>query len=126
MTSFHPVMRRNIDIIIKILLVHLLIINIESFSSAFINQHATVKLSTKRSIAMLGEIQIEAAYNDDIPRVADFLGKYWYNVDISKSQRLEFVRLEKNDLIKRYGEQVGQRKYPAVMLMALEDQEILG
>lgn len=71
-------------------------------------------------------VTVSSAYNEDIPRVANFLGQFWYSMDLTKSQRSEFIRLEKNDLITRYGEQVGQRKYPAVLLMAKEDEEILG
>lgn len=71
-------------------------------------------------------VKVSAAYNEDIARVANFLGQFWYSMDLTKSQRSEFIRLEKNDLITRYGEQVGQRKFPAVLLMAIEDEEILG
>ena len=97
---------------------------INYFSTAFVSKLAHIPSIKKFNILM--QTEIVPAYNNDIPRVANFLGQYWYNIDISKSQRLEFIRLEKNDLLKRYGEQVGQRKYPAVLLMALEDEEILG
>jgi hypothetical protein len=110
------------------ILIFLLLCTVYNLSWAFttsFHRHELAKSSIMMS-TQINQIQIQAAYNEDIPRVANFLGQYWYNVDISKSQRLEFIRLEKNDLIKRYGEQVGQRKYPAVMLMAVQDEEILG
>jgi hypothetical protein len=76
--------------------------------------------------SVVNELIIKECSNREIPGVAGFLGQFWFTADMSKAQRLEFTRLENNDLIKRYGERVGPRKYNAVLLTATENQEILG
>ena len=93
---------------------------------SFISISKSRRYSVLTNLNSVNTVEVSSAYNEDIPRVANFLGQFWYSMDLTKSQKSEFIRLEKNDLITRYGEQVGQRKFPAVLLMAIEDGEILG
>jgi hypothetical protein len=72
------------------------------------------------------QIVIQECENSDIPGVANFLGRFWFSADMSNAQRLEFTRLENNDLTKRYGSRVGRKKYNSTLLVAMEDEEIVG
>ena len=74
------------------------------------------------------KISVAQCKNVDIPLAASFVGTYWFDpeVVISTRQQEEFIRLELDDLSRRYGERVGKRKYPASLLLAKENDEIIG
>jgi hypothetical protein len=72
------------------------------------------------------DITIRVASDDEFPRCADFLSKSMYGDSISKAQQKELSRLEYQDLSKRYGALVGRRKFPTTLLVAVEDEEIVG
>lgn len=88
----------------------------------------TTALSALTDNSISQEIKIRSCNNMDISRVANFLGQYWFDADIemSRAQRAEFVRLENSDLTRRYGELVGLRKFNATLLVATDNEEILG
>jgi hypothetical protein len=72
------------------------------------------------------EYTIFQATNRDIQLAAEFLGRYWYPVEISRSQRLEFTRIEALDLQRRYGERVGPKKFPSGLFILQKHREIIG
>jgi hypothetical protein len=46
--------------------------------------------------------------------------------NMTAGQAKELTRLELNDLRDRYGPLVGKRKYPSMLLVAVEDEEFIG
>lgn len=61
----------------------------------------------------------------DIQRAAIFLSQEMYGPDMPIGQRKELARLEQTDLNNRYGPKV-KAKYPSKLILALEDEEIIG
>ena len=61
----------------------------------------------------------------DILRAANFVSDAMYSSTMPVGQRKELARLEKSDLSDRYGPKL-KRKFPAALLLVLEDEEIVG
>lgn len=61
----------------------------------------------------------------DVRRAADFLSFAMYE-DVPKAQRRELSDLEAKDLQKRYEEKVGKQRLPSALILAKEDEEIIG
>jgi len=72
------------------------------------------------------KLEIRFTENSDIPRVAEFLANSMYQDDIPFGQKRKLVELERLDLMKTYGEKLGKRKFPAYLLVAEIDQDIVG
>ncbi|KAJ1418319.1 acyl-CoA N-acyltransferase, partial [Ochromonadaceae sp. CCMP2298] len=69
---------------------------------------------------------IKIASETDFPLVARFLSEAMYGPDVPNGQRKELARLELIDLRDRYGSTVGKRKFPAALIVAEEDEEVVG
>lgn len=80
----------------------------------------------------LGKYTIRLIDDDkDMSRAAVFLSQTMYEKTIEDdevpvSQRNELMRLEKKDLIERYGRLVGKRKYPAALIALEEEGNLVG
>jgi GNAT superfamily N-acetyltransferase len=61
----------------------------------------------------------------DVRRAADFLSYAMYE-DVPKAQRRELSELEAKDLRTRYEEKVGKSRLPSALILAKEDEEIIG
>lgn len=61
----------------------------------------------------------------DVRRTAEFLTYSMYN-DMPRQQRKELLELEAKDLRNRYEEKVGAGRLPSTLILAEEDQEIIG
>lgn len=59
-------------------------------------------------------------------RIADFLTRNLYADEMPLGQRKQLRELEFQDLDKRYGQRMGRRKFPSAMVLAVEDQDIVG
>jgi hypothetical protein len=66
------------------------------------------------------------ASDTDFPLVARFLSEAMYGPEVPNGQRKELARLELIDLRDRYGSTVGKRKFPAALIVAEEDEEVVG
>jgi GNAT superfamily N-acetyltransferase len=85
---------------------------------------STLLYSTKSKTA--SKIDIRFTENTDIPRVAEFITNSMYQENIPFMQKKKLVELERMDLLKTYGEMMGKRTFPASLLVAEIDQEIIG
>jgi hypothetical protein len=85
----------------------------------------TLSMSTQ-SQSLKSRITIKVASDTDIPLVARFLSEAMYGPDVPNGQRKELARLELIDLRDRYGSMVGRRKFPAALIVAEEDEEVVG
>ncbi len=61
----------------------------------------------------------------DVRRTAEFLTTSMYD-DMPRAQRKELLELEAKDLRNRYEEKVGAGRLPSTLILAKEDQEIIG
>ena len=59
-------------------------------------------------------------------RIADFLTRNLYAEEMPLGQRKQLRELEFKDLDKRYGERMGKKKFPSTMILAVEEQDIVG
>ena len=66
-----------------------------------------------------------ASTENDMNQAAAFLASQMYE-DMPNGQRRELQRLEYADLMNRYGGRTGIRKYPSALLLAIENEEIIG
>lgn len=72
------------------------------------------------------DVEVVNGEPEVLRRTADFLSRAMYETQMPEGQRKELRRLEFQDLQQRYGATVGRRKYPSVLLLSLQDQDIVG
>lgn len=62
----------------------------------------------------------------DLPVVARFLSETMYGAAVPNGQRNELSRLQLIELRDGFGSHVGRSMYPSVLLIAEDNQEIIG
>lgn len=71
-------------------------------------------------------LDIRIIENGDIPRVAKFLSSSMFGNEIPTGQFRKLIELETQDLQKTYATRMTKRKFPAVLLVAEADRDIIG
>jgi len=79
-----------------------------------------------RIIPLRGQLEYSIAGNKDMIKISDFLSRNLFGENLSKSQYDEISRLLQQDLLSRYGELVGKRKFNAALLFVKDKNEIIG
>lgn len=112
-----------------IVIAFLLLLQSPSTSSFHLIASRTVsRIRCAQLTAMTAEsvMTIRPVNSRELSRCALLLAQNMYPAEIPRGQANELTRLELKDLESRYGDLVGKRKYPSVLLVAEEDQEFLG
>ena len=71
-------------------------------------------------------LELKKASDNEMNQAEAFLSSQMYEVDMPNVKRKELQRLEYADLVNRYGGRTGIRKYPSALLLATENDEIIG
>ena len=107
-------------------------ISISSKSSALSTLRISTSLLSSYNNEVLSKLTKQglelktASSENEMNQAAAFLASQMYDADMPNGQRRELQRLEYVDLMNRYGGRTGIRKYPSALLLAIENEEIIG